>query len=411
MYELSCDIKSFAVANDFAQITSRACYQLGKSLTPFTVCGGEDTKKYGVADVSDFGGMIDEDKSLMSEVAELRIKEYAGYGMHLDLSMEKALFYDYLMSMSICYVEVPKYVTKNGYAQPTYDKFLCTRNPAIMAAWMGCTASEMQAKYSSRIQSRLVEFKDGLLRCVKLVYGAKGNTVTLPRDAYSVEKMVCIPMYMLYAFIEGMKPELQSGILKFSYLKDNGTVRELCSTLSESILMSYYEDNSFVSQMLGAVDINTVQQGGMVISSKMNRGYIKIPEVGASVYDGTGVRSLNLARLLKVERVSEVDRSFIHVDLESVVDAFCDGVDSVADVEEVYRTLACKEPASTGVACAEELKQYARDNAMFLSTTFKRSLHKFMAGHPEWFPTYTGRPYGSVVSSSVVNTGAMPIDF
>ena len=59
-----------------------------------------------------------------------------------------------------------------------------------------------------------------------------------------------------------------------------------------------------------------------MLASKMHRGYIKIPELGSSIYDDTGVRSLNVARLLSIKQVESVSREFIHVDLNSVVSNF-----------------------------------------------------------------------------------------
>lgn len=415
MYSLDRSIKSFAVSNDFVVTTNKACYNLGKQLAPFCIYANDKQKEYGVIDIAEFGGMLDENKMLVDEIAEMRLEAYKLSGVAVDEALKKTLFYDYLMSISACYVEIPKYVTKNGQAQSTYDKFLCTKNPAIMAAWMGCQPSEMQAKYSSRISGRYVEFQLGELRAVKLQHSAKGNSISVPRNAMVTEKMVCIPMYMIYAFIEGFKPMIQDGIVNFTFLKDNGTVRELATTVNEGILMDYYDDNMFVSTMLSGVDINTVQQGGMQLSSKMNRGYIKVPELGASIYDGSGVRSLNLARILKAEKVSEVDRSFIKVDLNSVVANFIDSMDYM--YEKMPDELKKCYVQLTGEVCESDsvvsimagMKYWVESRSTFLSTTFHRQLHKFMIGNPQWFPLYTGMPNQNIVSSQ--NCGVMPMDF
>ena len=418
LYGLNHSIKSFAVANDFVINTNKACYTLGQQLQPFCIYANETQQQYGVLDFAKFNGFMDADKTLAEEIAEYRKEVYAGEGISFNLEDEmkrKLLFFDYLLTVSICYVEVPKYVTKNGMPTATFDKFLCTRNPAIMAAWMGCEPAEMQAKYSAKIRSQQVDVDDNVLRFVKLQQTAKGNSISVPRTAYSVEKMTCTPMYMLYAFIEGFKPLIQQGIVKFSYLKDNGTIRELPTTLNESILRDYYSDAMFVNTMLAGVDINSVQQGGMSISSKMNRGYIKVPELGASIYDGTGVRSLNIARLLCAEVISEVDRSFINVDLNSVVANFADALDylfktDASKVIDCYRGVVGKEPESTQPAVMlEEMKKFADGRSVVLSTTFHRSLHTFMITNPQWFPLYTGKPNATVTSSA--NYGITPMDF
>lgn len=420
-YGLNYSVKSFAVANDFVVNTNKACYALGQQLQPFCLYANEEQKNYGVLDFATFSAFLNPEISLIDEITGYRRNVFKDFGISVNTSddlKKKLLFYDYLMTISICYVEIPKYVTKDGMPMATFDKFLCTRNPAIMAAWMGSTPNEMQAKYSSRIVARQVEFDVNELRCVKLNHSSKGNTITVPRNAYNVEKMTCIPMYMLYAFVEGFKPLIQDGIVQFSYLKDNGTVRELATTLNEGILKDYYDDNLFVSTMLYGVDINSVQQGGMTLSSKMNRGYIKVPELGASVYDGTGVRSLNIARLLSAKVVNEVDRTYIKVDLNSAVTNFENGMDymckNITDsVVDCYRALTgedcSEEKCSSAILASEASKEYVRGRSIFLSTSYHRALHLFMISHPEWFPLYTGKPAQQITSSA--NFGVTPLDF
>lgn len=413
MYSLDKEVKSFAVANDFVAMVNKSCYALGQYLRPFCIFGNDKQREYGVTDIATFGGMRSPDISLVQEIAEERAKVYKDHGILANKEMERTLFIDYLLSISICYVEVPKYVTKNGVAQESFDKFLCTKNPAIMGTWMGASQAEMQAKYSAKIQSRQVEFQNNEIRVAKLITGAKGNSISIPRSTFFTDKMTCIPMFMLYAFIEGFKPRLFNSILKFSYLKDNGTVRELATTLSESILMDYYEDTAHVAEMLSGVDINTVKQGGLMLPSKMNRGYIRLPELGSSVYD-TGVRSLNLARILSVEVIPEVDRSFIHVDLNSVVDSFCDCMDYLmrtnpALIKPCYQALSGDLEGEEPVALAEKAKSYVSTRSVLFSTTYHRELHMFMSKNPQWFPLYTGTPSNTIVRSS--NAGAMPMEF
>lgn len=420
-YDLDYSIRSFAVANEFVVNTNKVCYKLGQNLQPFCVCATDLQKQYGVVDFAELGGFISSNISLTEEIVGFRSDVYKTVGISVnteDAMKKRLLLFDYLMTVSICYVEIPKYITKDGRATPTYDKFLCTRNPAIMAAWMGCEPAEMQAKYSARIQSRQVEFNENCLRFVKLNHSTKGNSITLPRSAFSVEKMTCIPLYMLYAFLNGFKPLLKSGILKFSFAKDNGTVREMCSTLSEDVIRDYYDDNIFINTMLSGVDFDSVKQGGMMLSSKIHRGYVRIPELGASVYDSSGTRSLNLARILKVEQVAEADRTFIHVDLNSVLTNFDVSMDYLAknqpqNVQACYQALlgdeADVETDSTVAKQVSECKAFVQNRSAFLSTSYHRSLHMFLISHPDWFPLYTGKPAQTVTSSS--NFGITTMDF
>lgn len=413
MYELTDKpIKSFAVANDFVEITNKACYRLGQNLMPFCIYADDLQREEGTVDLIELKSLEGRDGTIEDDIVSTRL---GVYGAEAAKASKKFLVYDYFLSISICYVEVPKWVTKNGVPQKSYDKFFCTRNPAVMAAWMGAEPNEMQAKYTSRIRLNQYDFDNSEIRFVRMNSSAKGNSISVPRSVFKTADMRCIPLYMLYGWIEGMKGHLETEIVKFTYTKDNGSLRELCSTISNSILMKYYNDSVFVGSMLSAVDINTVQQGGMQLPSMLYRGFIRIPEVGASVYDGTGVRALNVARIVSAEVVNSVDTSYIKVDLNSVVDNFCEAVEYIASklgsdtLRQCYAELTGKPAVGEDAVLVSELQEYAKSNAALLTTTFKRDLHTFMVSRPNMFPLYTGRPNTNVVSSN--NVGVVPLDF
>lgn len=424
LYGLNFNIQSFAVANEFVKTLNKACYKLGQELRPFCLYATDKQKEFGVVDFALFDGLAGKG-SLIDEIIEYREGVFKNQGICVNTQDEmkrKLLFYNYLMSISICYVEIPKYTTREGLAMATYDKFLCTRNPAIMATWVGDSQSSMQAKYSSKIGTSQLEVNENLIRFVKLNQSGKGNTITMPRGASSVEKMTCVPLFMLYIFVEGFKSLINEKIVEFTYLKDNGTLRVLPTTLNLSILMDYYNDNSFVGMILNNVDINTIQQGAMMLSSKMSRGYIKVPELGASIYDGTGCRSLNIARLLSARVIDEVDRSYINVDLNSTVQSFKDGVDYILTkseseeskqeaIKQIYMDIVGAE-IPFGVDATSligDLYANVDSKSAFLSTQFHRSLHKYMVERPTLFPLYTGKPTGSITSSS--DFGVETMDF
>ena len=422
MYGLGHAVKSFAISNEFVERMNTGCYQLGKNLQPFCFCASDLQKQWGVVDIAQFSGFIDSSKTLYQEIVDYRREVYlnGNFGiLPYDDNVNKALFYDYLLSVSLCYVEIPKWITKNGIPQKTYDKFLATRNPAIMSAWMGFSVNEMQAKYSTRIQQSNVDFISGELRVAKLTSSAKGNSISIPRNNLPVEEITCMPLFMLYAMTNGFYGVLKENIVKFTYLKDNETVRELPSTVNFEILMSYYSDNSFISAMLGGVDVFSTDQGGMLLSSKQSRGYIKLPELGCSKYDYSGVRSLNISRLLRMEIIPEVDRTFIDVDLNSVVDTFKSSLDGLLvsnpdAISRVYTDLNIEEesPADTStISLVDKIKSYVDTCNIVLTTSFKRALHIFMIQHPDIFPLYTGKPVENAVVSSSKNYGIETMDF
>lgn len=418
-YSMDCSIKSFAVANEWSATLNKICYKLGKQLKPFSLLSDEYQEKYGVLDLAKCGGLIDQTMPMIDEVARVRNEEYGIIKKsELNDKDKRALFIHYLMATSICYCEVEKWKTTNGVASKTYDKFLCTRNPAIMGAWMGMSPAEMQAKYSRRIQVDTADLNEGVLRYVKLLSSAKGNSISVPRTFASYENMRCVPLFMLYAWITGAKDVMQNNIVKFTFLKDNHTERELCTTLSEDIIRKYYKDNLFISTMLSGVDIDSNQQGGMNLSSKVHRGYIKLPELGSSIYDSTGTRSLNLARILKAEVVDEIDTTFINVSLSSVVENFKNHIDYVAQnqptsLAEIYNKLSATEKfigEESSASIVNALYSYVDENEMLLSTSYQRQLHLFMISNPQWFTMYTGQPTKGV-SASTENFGVAQFDF
>ena len=420
-YSLDGSIKSFAVENEFTKTLNKVCYKLGTQLVPFCVLPNEavyiDNK---VLDIASFGGIEDSSISLLDDVVNSRIKALQDNGIGLvrnTKGLERTLFFQYLLSVSICYVEVRKWKTTNGVRHTAYDKFLCTRNPAIMGAWMGMQRAEMQAKYSAKIKAMSHELMEGRLRFVKLNSSSKGNSITVPRTEFFTEDMRCVPLFMLYAFTEGVKTRLENGIVEFTYLKDNSTERKLCSTLSKDILSKFYNPD-YVRMALSGVDVNSVRQGGMVLSSKANRGYIKIPELGSSRFDSTGTRSLNLARIISCKEIKEdeVNTDFINVSLDSVVANFEEALQYCAkkmpeELPKIYKEILLQDPPEDASVATllTEIQNTVTTNETLFSTEYRRKLHTFMVNNPSWFPLYTGTPNES--SSTSGNFGVEAMDF
>lgn len=417
-YGLNGKVRSFAMENVFTTELNKVCYSLGKQLRPFCLYADEYQKQKGVLDLSTFGGFNNSGVTLFEDIVSERIQSLKTQGvgfMGVTDELKKTLFYQYLMTVSICYVEVEKWHTVNGVNQPTYDKMLVTRNPQIMAAWMGTTVQEMQGKYSRRVSSLSSELEEGVIRFVRLNQSTKGNSISVPRNTFNSKNMKCIPLFMLYAFQEGLFTVLSDSIVEVTFLKDNHTERTIYTTINEGIIRKFYTDQIFIDTMLRGIDIKTVVQGSMKLSSKVHRGYIKVPEIGASQYDSTGTRSINMARISKMRKVdeSEVDTTFIDVDLNSVVSNFLDSIDYLGKkspdlVKDVYKALLGSEakelPDDTSLATYIELcSNEVLSKESILSTTYLRWLHNFMISNPVYFPLYTGKP--TKISNMATNFG------
>ena len=417
------DIKSLAVSNEFCMYMSKGCYAMGKSLMPFSLCSTDIQEEYGVTDLARFSGLVDKGIPLMNEVANYRRGEYAKEGVFLGNTedINRTLFFDYLLTVSVCYVEVPKYITQNGVPVKSYDKFLATRNPTLMGTWMGEPTFTMQAKYSSKIGITPADLTNGTLRLVKLSSSPKGTSIICPRKTFNASEITCIPLFMSYAFIKGAETVMKDNIVGFTYLKDNGTLRQLNTTLSSDILYDYYQDTAHVGVMLENVDIPdmSASDDGLVhISKGQGRGYVRVPEVGLSKYDATGVRALNISRILRCERVDSVDRSFIDVDISSVIHNFNECVDYLASTnpDAVLPMAKALGVFSEDVTIPTELasllsevKTFVSNQDTLFSTKYREQLHLFMIQNSVWFSRYTGKPVMRVEDST--GFGVTTIDF
>lgn len=419
IYGLTGDIASLAVKNQFSLNLNKACYALGRQLKPFCFFADEKRKQYGVLDFCSpqFTGLAGE-SSLYNEIAEFRTeqlkRDYVTLGTQTE-ETKKALFFDYLLAECVCYVEVPKYTRKDGRPTPSFDKFFATKNPRLMALWINEDINLVTRKYAHRCKTTAVELMNNELRIAKLNKGTKGTSITIPRNSLDASKITVTPLFCMNALINGFYEALSNSILEFTFMKDNGTERVLASTISKEIMYDYYNDHDFVSRALYGVDIFSEKVGGMTLGSKLGRGYIKVPELGSSRYDSTGTRSVNIARLLKIQKLEEVSREFIDVDLSSVQLAFENGLNvlTVKHPEHLVRLagIVGTEDLSGGetdVQLSQIVKRTVDTNCTILSTTYLRELHRIMTKHPEMFPLYTGKPLDIVSETGDVGIETMP---
>lgn len=419
IYGLTGDIASLAVKNQFSLNLNKACYALGQQLKPFCFFADEKRKQYGVLDFCSpqFTGLAGE-SSLYNEIAEFRTeqlkRDYVTLGTQTE-ETKKALFFDYLLAECVCYVEVPKYTRKDGRPTPSFDKFFATKNPRLMALWINEDINLVTRKYAHRCKTTAVELMNNELRIAKLNKGTKGTSITIPRNSLDASKITVTPLFCMNALINGFYEALSSSILEFTFMKDNGTERVLASTISKEIMYDYYNDHDFVSRALYGVDIFSEKVGGMTLGSKLGRGYIKVPELGSSRYDSTGTRSVNIARLLKIQKLEEVSREFIDVDLSSVQLAFENGLNvlTVKHPEHLVQLagIVGTEDLSGGetdVQLSQIIKRTVDTNCTILSTTYLRELHRIMTKHPEMFPLYTGKPLDIVSETGDVGIETMP---
>ena len=318
-----------------------------------------------------------ESVTLMDEVAQYRadMLNFQKDGLFWSRNKE-ILFVDYLLACSLCYVEIFN-------DDKTVDKFFATRNKRLAMELSG-TEEEKANIWSSYLASTEADYSAKTLKVLKLQANASGYKVTKPRSAIDFNTSVKVtPVFLMYATVQGVWERLLNNVIKFTYVKDNLVERELISTLSIPLLADMYGSE-------GSIRIHS----NMRIA--LERGYIQIPEYGLSKYDKSGNRALNLSRITKMEIIepSEVDRSYINVDLDGVLAVFKSRIFGMTDTNQLgeisSKLLGVYKPDTPISELKHDIVSFADTQIALFTTTAKKSLHKFMMDNANLFPNYTG---------------------
>jgi hypothetical protein len=334
-----------------------------------------------IIDMGSLQGFVDSNQTLANEIASYRYDmlkfEYADKKF-ID-SYKELLIVDYLLSACVCYVEVFDGTCK-------VQKFFATRNRFIAAGLSGIPATDT-TRYISYLTPLQADYELGSLRVLKLSMNKKGGfKIVQPRAGlnFGTCKIKVTPLFLLMTFIKGVTPMLQSNIVKFKYIKDNIVERELTTTLSREIMRQYYQDSELVENIFNRCE------------TRIERGFIRLPELGLSRYDATGVRSLNMSRITSIEVVDSVDARYIDVDFATIMPAFkvaLDGVKSLEVLERIYKALNQELVRVMDLDEAKEgLRAFVDSQHTLGTTTFLRFLHDVMMANLDIFKGYTGKP-------------------
>lgn len=311
--------------------------------------------------------------------------------------------YKYMLMNFLCYIEVPtkSFRTDTGDFKKSYNKILATASTEVMARWLGVDIDELPSKYAERVFDINMDDGEDCLPYVKLVETRGVRKISVPRLNIDVSEIGTrvIPLFMLKAGVDTLYERFKEGMVKVSFFKDGGQLREMYTTLDFNKVREIYGGGSFLDD-----SINDSYDGNFLENKYLYKGFIKLPEIGGSRYDGP-TRSLNYARIYSIEYNAEPDLSFINIDLTTVVEAFTDGV--LANSSSAGEIIAMLEAfgidGKAWVNTVEQGKRYAtRDVSSLLqwveernllySTVFVRELCLFMLANPQWFKGFTGEP-------------------
>ena len=321
-------------------------------------------------------------KSLVEDIAKYRWSKLDfDYDENYWKERSNLLFLDYILSSCLCYVEV--FDDSGAKKSNMVDKFYATRNRFIAAKIANVEENET-SKYVNYLTPVLSDYKMENLRVLKLNRLKKGFKITQPRSAINFSKAVKVtPLFFIGAFMQGITPLLQHNIVKFTYIKDNGQKRELITTLSKSIFTKYY-DSEYAEKVLKGCEM------------KLDRGYLRVAELGCSKYDDSGLRALNLSRIVDIEVVDSFDTSYIEVDFASIIPTFKGTIESIRNIEImslIYQTLMNEN--SDGKSLIEmrsEIEVYVDGRFAIGTSTFQKELHKYMLQYSMVFKNYDGKP-------------------
>lgn len=326
----------------------------------------------------------------------------------------RSAIYKYLLLDYMCYVESPlirKNVETNGFKN-SFDKFLATSNIEVVALWMGITVEEAMIRYGSSLMNCVEDNECDMFPYVKLWEDKQGNhKVTKPRNEIDLGKSGTrvIPVFALKQGVDLLFDKASEGFYEVMFKKDSGQERGITITFKPALIREIYGDNDFFRN-----GVETMYSGDFLLNPNMGRGYIRVFEVGGSVYDSP-TRSINYARILSIKEIDKdmLDLSYVNIDLGSVLQTFITNV-TLQYKKSKQITEAIKDFDLSGsnklssYASSNDLEYWANSQVTLLSTTFLRELALFMLANPQWFDGYTGSPKCSKANASSESTGATP---
>ena len=303
----------------------------------------------------------------------------------------------YLLANYLCYCEIPTVIRNSdvGY-KDSYTKCLVTSDIGVIANWMGMSYDDVEDKYGLKL---IAPFKDTnymseteMFPYVKLVEKNGERKVSKPRKDLdlSTPGIKIVPLFALKAGVDTLCEMCKEDFYKVTFLKDSGQVREITMCLNYDKISEIYKDKGKLN------DCFTEQYDGDFINKPgLARGYIRVIEVGTSI-DSRPVRSINFARIQKVEKVKP-DLTFINVNLDTVKSTFIAKLRNknvnykvLVDMLDVFKVGTTRKYNGSRISSLFELENWVEQQEMLLSTPFIKQLALFMMDNPIWFDDYDG---------------------
>lgn len=317
-----------------------------------------------------------------------------------DESPYKIAIYKYLLHDYACYMEQPivKQVKNlNGWGN-SYNKYIVTANPSVIAEWMGISREEAEKSYGRSIAGREDNEGSEKYPYVKLYSDKSGeHKVTRPRSwlDLSEKDLRIVPLFAYEVGMSLLYEMLSTGFYNVTFVKDSGQERDMCTCFNQGMVSEVYKGERMVAE-----NFNSVYDGDFSSNRTLDRGYIRVFEVGSSIYNSP-LRSINFARITGF-KFCEPDMSCMYIDMESVLEEFLyrinrsklssEDVKSMVEMLDVFDVGVSRLVSGQRIESIAQLEMWANSQNTLLSTVFIRQLALFMTANPQWFKGYTGKP-------------------
>lgn len=348
---------------------------------------------------------MDEDKWANFNQDVLKFENSSGVRLGSMISADfpdspyRSATYKYLLRDYLCYYEAPTVIKTNNTVtgvKSTYNKMLCTSSIEVVAEWLGISVEEADRTYGARLSGVDEDNESDFYPYVKL-YETKDHIrkVTRPRKDLDLglSGTVVMPMFFLKRCVDLLYKKLQEDSYNVYFKKDNKQIRCVNTTFNTDIIKKYYADNEDFMRR----GIEGMYNGDFMSGATIERGYIRVFELGSSVYD-TPTRSINYARISGYEK-ADPDVTFIDIDLNSVMGSFSKALDlhninagDLVDMLNIYEIGSDRKALEKPGVSLLDIQTWAEGQETLMSTVFLRQLALFMLGNPQWFVGYTGKP-------------------
>lgn len=330
-------------------------------------------------------------------------------------STYRTAIYKYMLSDYLCYVETPTITkdTAKGYGfKDSFNKFLATSNSDVVSKWSGLSLEEVNQKYGEHLETCLDDYPEDTFPYLKL-WDTKGiRKITKPRSEIDLSKAGTrvIPLFALKKGVEQLHNLGMQDYLSVSFVKDSGVERDIDITFCPDKIREIYGDTDFFRRGL-----ESQFSGNFMENDNINRGYIRVFEIGGSIYDSP-TRSINYARITGVKKIKleDINLSYINIDLSRVVSTFKNAmITGSVKAEDLVYALKDFDAMSSGevIRNLKELDYWVDSQVTKLSTVFLRKLALFMIGNPQWFNGYIGEGISESVSSTGQEFSEGMLDF